>query len=131
MSFLFDSNVFIYHLNGVLGRYGTSLLKQGIIAGGKYSVVSRIEVLGYKQPIEALEKANRLLSVLQQIELNPGIVETTIALRQQRKIKIPDAIIAATALQLSLPLVTHNFQDFQWITELELIDPLADPNSQT
>jgi hypothetical protein len=82
MSFLFDSNVFIYHLNGVLGSYGTSLLKQGIISGGKYSVISRIEVLGFKQPVDVLEKANRLFSVLQQIELSLAIVENTIALRR-------------------------------------------------
>jgi hypothetical protein len=30
MSLLFDSNVFIYHLNGALGHYGQSLLKQGL-----------------------------------------------------------------------------------------------------
>ena len=51
MSFLFDSNVFIYQLNGVLGNHGMSLLKKGILAGGKFSVVSRIEVMGFKQPI--------------------------------------------------------------------------------
>lgn len=30
MSLVFDSNVFIYHLNGVLSDYGQSLLKRGV-----------------------------------------------------------------------------------------------------
>lgn len=61
-------------------------------------------------------------------ELNAQIVTQTIALRQLRKIKIPDAVIAASALYLGLPLVTHNIRDFQWISDLELIDPLAESN---
>ncbi len=126
MSFLFDSNVFIYHLNGTLGAYGQSLLKQGLVEGGAFSVISRIEVLGFRQSTAELEKASRLFSGLNQIELNTQIVAQTIALRQLRKIKIPDALIAASALHWGLPLVTHNTRDFQWITELKLIDPLVE-----
>ena len=126
MSFLFDSNVFIYHLNGTLGAYGQSLLKQGLVEGGAFSVISRIEVLGFRQSTAELEKASRLFSGLNQIELNTQIVAQTIALRQLRKIKIPDALIAASALYWGLPLVTHNSRDFQWITELKLINPFAE-----
>jgi predicted nucleic acid-binding protein len=126
MSLLFDSNVFIYHLNGALGHYGQSLLKQGLVGEGSFSVISRIEVMGFSQPPEELEKASRLFAALNQIELNAQIVTQTIVLRQLRKIKIADAIIAASALHLGLPLVTHNTRDFQWIAELELIDPLAE-----
>jgi len=126
MSFLFDSNVFIYHLNGTLGAYGQSLLKQGLVEGGAFSVISRIEVLGFPQSTAELEKASRLFSGLNQIELNTLIVAQTIALRQLRKIKIPDALIAASALYWGLPLVTHNSRDFQWITELKLINPFAE-----
>ncbi len=126
MSFLFDSNVFIYHLNGTLGAYGQSLLKQGLVEGGAFSVISRIEVLGFPQSTAELEKASRLFSGLNQIELNTQIVAQTIALRQLRKIKIPDALIAASALHWGLPLVTHNTRDFQWITELKLINPFAE-----
>ena len=126
MSFLFDSNVFIYHLNGTLGAYGQSLLKQGLVEGGAFSVISRIEVLGFRQSTAELEKASRLFSGLNQIELNTQIVAQTIALRQLRKIKIPDALIAASALYWGLPLVTHNTHDFQWITELKLINLLVE-----
>ena len=36
-----------------------------------------------------------------------------------------DALIAGTALNVKLKLATHNTKDFEWIEELELIDPLA------
>ena len=37
-----------------------------------------------------------------------------------------DALIAATALELGLTLVTHNVRDYRWIAGLELLDPLAE-----
>jgi predicted nucleic acid-binding protein len=126
MSLVFDSNVFIYHLNGVLGDYGQSLIKRGILENGVYSVISKIEVLGFSQPETAAARANRLFDALRQIDLTAEIVDRTIALRQARKIKIPDAIIAATALSQQLPLVTHNIRDFERIEGLELIDPLQE-----
>ena len=47
-----------------------------------------------------------------------------IALRQQRRMGLGDAIIAATAIVHNLTLVTHNTEDFRWIANLELLDPL-------
>jgi len=38
-----------------------------------------------------------------------------------------DSLIAATALQYNLILVTHNTDDFDWIEELTLLDPLVSP----
>jgi predicted nucleic acid-binding protein len=38
-----------------------------------------------------------------------------------------DALIAGTALAYKQALVTHNTDDFQWITALEVIDPLKEP----
>ncbi|MCX5901058.1 MAG: PIN domain-containing protein [Proteobacteria bacterium] len=49
------------------------------------------------------------------MELNGPIVETVIALRRVHKTKLPDAIIAATALRHDLTLVTRNTHDFDGI----------------
>ena len=70
MSMVYDSNVFIYQLNGVLGNYGQSLLRQGFIEGGVYSIISKIEILGFAQPPDALAAASRMLEALNQIDLN-------------------------------------------------------------
>lgn len=40
-------------------------------------------------------------------------------------LKVPDAIVAATAHILSLPLVTRNLADFKRVPDLVLLDPLA------
>ena len=58
--------------------------------------------------------------------MDDAVIAKTIRLRQMRKIKIPDAIIAASALIHGLPLVTNNVSDFQWIEGLSLIDPLPE-----
>jgi predicted nucleic acid-binding protein len=43
----------------------------------------------------------------------------------KRRLKLGDAIIAATALTHRMPLVTRNTDDFAGIPGLRLIDPLA------
>ena len=126
MAYLFDSNVFIFQLNGVLGETGQVLLRAGLLEGGAYSVISRIEVLGYPQSAAELALAEELFEGLNPIAVNDAVITKTIRLRQMRKIKIPDAIIAASALIQGLPLVTNNVSDFQWIEGLSLIDPLPE-----
>jgi predicted nucleic acid-binding protein len=57
------------------------------------------------------------------LELNNDIVEKTIAIRKSKKIKLPDAIIAATALVYDLVVVSRNTSDFKNIQGLQVIDP--------
>lgn len=47
----------------------------------------------------------------------------TIEIRKKYKIKLPDAIIAGTALTYSLTLVTRNTKDFDKIEGLSVINP--------
>jgi hypothetical protein len=51
------------------------------------------------------------------------LVNTTIHTRQTYKIKLPDAIIAATALVYNLTLISRNSKDFDGIEGLEFINP--------
>ena len=50
------------------------------------------------------------------------IVSQTIAIKQQQKIKTPDAIIAATAIVYNCILITNNILDFKNISGLNLIN---------
>ncbi len=88
------------------------------------SVVSRIEVLGYPGISEveftALEGA---LMSLPEIGLTEAVVKRAISIRQQRKMGLADAVIAATALVQKMPLVTRNTQDFKHVADLQLINP--------
>ncbi len=123
MELLFDTNILIYHLNGRLNEPGTDLLRQGLLGEGAYSVISRIEALGFEQSKAADTHAKRVLSRLIELPLTSEIAERTIILRKHFRIKVPDAIIAATALEYSLQLVTRNQNDFVKIEDLRLINP--------
>jgi predicted nucleic acid-binding protein len=56
------------------------------------------------------------------IELEQPIKLSTAVIRKQYRIKLPDAIIAATALVHDLTLITRNTSDFKNIEGLKIID---------
>ena len=70
------------------------------------------------------------LAGLPELELNAEIVERAITLRQQRKMGLGDAIIAATALVHGLTLMTRNMDDFKHVAGLDLNNPFAEPESE-
>ena len=51
------------------------------------------------------------------------IADKTIELRKKYKIKLPDAIIAATAIVYNLILVSRNITDFNKIEGINIINP--------
>jgi hypothetical protein len=57
------------------------------------------------------------------IALTDDIVEQTITLRQLYKIKMPDAIIAATAIVLDYTLLSRNDKDFIQNSDLKYVNP--------
>jgi predicted nucleic acid-binding protein len=74
--------------------------------------MSRIEVLGYPQTADQLQQAMRLLAYFEETPLHEPIVQRTITLRQQYRVRLPDALIAATALDLGFSLVTPEYARF-------------------
>ena len=126
MKFFLDSNTLIYFLHGTLPEPGMRLVASGMFGQAAYSVISRIEILGFSQTDEMRNAAVNLLSCFTETGLTDPVVDQAIDLRSRRKIKVPDAIIAASALVHQMPLVTHNTQDFRWIDGLTLMDPLAE-----
>ena len=57
------------------------------------------------------------------MELEQPIKLKTADIRKSHKIKLPDAIIAATAMVYDFTLITRNTKDFKNIEGLELINP--------
>lgn len=124
---LFDSNIVIYHLNQTLPAHATANVEDWIVEGASVSVVTRIEVLGYPEQTPVQEQlALETLRYFGEIPLREPIVQGTITLRQAQSIRLGDAIIAATALEHNLSLVTRNTDDFAWIDGLSLLNPFED-----
>ena len=121
--YLMDSNAVIDYLSGKIPNEGMLFLNKIINDIPTISVITKIEVLGFNTN----ENAEHLLldfmndSII--LGLSDNIVEKTIELRKDFKIKLPDAIIAATALENKLILITRNLKDFDKIHELDAINP--------
>ncbi|MFH7243269.1 MAG: type II toxin-antitoxin system VapC family toxin [Spirulina sp.] len=66
---------------------------------------------------------NDLLTQFERIPLSPQIEDRTIQLRRYYRLKLPDALIAATALHRSACVITSNVDDFKRVPELTLCNP--------
>src|SRR5688572_7292084 len=76
--------------------------------------VTRIEALGFARISPAEDTAIRnFFTICLNYSLDPEVIEQAITLRQQKKMTLADAIIAATALEYDVPLVTRNEGDFK------------------
>ena len=118
---LVDSNILIYATKPEHAKLRQWLLD--ILP--KASVISKVEILGYHK-LHSAEKValTELLSSLELIYLTPSSYEIAIQLRQQRKLTLGDALIAATCLERGYTLVTCNTGDFTWVGELQVFNPL-------
>lgn len=66
-----------------------------------------------------------LLDALEIIYPSPATFEIALQLRQRRKLTLGDALIAATCIEHGFTLATHNTADFDWLNEINIIDPLG------
>lgn len=99
---LLDTNVVLYFLGG---RLTNSL------PSGQYfvSVITEIELLSYPSlsPDEEVQIRN-FLTKITVVGIESNIKELAIALRKQYRLRLPDAIIAATAQSLNATLFTND-----------------------
>src|SRR5208283_1005288 len=113
MRWLLDSNVLIDALAGL--PHGVRVLQEArkrpevsVI----YSAITRIEVLGFPNLSEQEEAAvRRLLNEFEEVAVSNAVVERTIQIRKLVRLKIPDALIAASADTAQAVVVTRNTGD--------------------
>jgi hypothetical protein len=108
VSELFDTNILIDHLNGV--AKATREIRRS--HDPAISVITWIEVMtGAASPSEeAILRA--FLSNFQYLAMTREVAERAAVIRRQKRIKMPDAIILATAEAAGRVLVTRNVKDF-------------------
>jgi len=117
---LFDSNIIIYIAKRDLAPETFAHTGDTLFL----SDVSFMETLGYafSEDTEKQEIEN-LLSVLFRIPIDDLVVQKVIEIRQSHRMKLPDAIIAATALVYECILVTRNVTDFSGLSGLTILNP--------
>jgi predicted nucleic acid-binding protein len=113
---LVDTNVFIN-----LGSGNSTVDAELINKTLYYSVITEIELLGFSG-ITKYESDffTEVLSECISLEISYSIKVTAISLRRKYKLKTADAIIAASAIELNIPLITAD-KDFNKIKELNLV----------
>lgn len=88
------------------------------------SIVVKIEVLGFDGDLAEMQKLNNFLALATIFHLDDVVADKTIGLRKRyKKLKLGDAIIAATALVHGFTILTRNTRDFQHIDGLDCINP--------
>ena len=117
--YLIDSNIVIDFSANVIPKKGSALLSKCLDEDPIISIITKIELLGYKSITQEVQD---LVGVSLTIGLTDEIVNQTIQIRKQYKIKLPDAIIAATAMILDLILLSRNTSNFGKIKGLNQLD---------
>jgi len=114
--FLLDTNAVLYILNG------DEALAE-LLNGQKLyiSIISEMELLSYKN-ITAKERQQikNFLTDFVIVNIDDEIRDQTIETKKNTNLKLPDSIIAATAMVLDMPFVTSDKQ-FRTITNLNLL----------
>jgi predicted nucleic acid-binding protein len=107
---LVDTDIFVDHLRGAVElKAGRHRLH--------YSVITRAELFAGSA---ATDVAARLLAPLREIPVDRGIAERAGRIRRESGLRMPDALIAATALERGLDLATHNKKDFEPVSGLRI-----------
>jgi predicted nucleic acid-binding protein len=103
-----DSDVLIDYLQGVaqardeLNRYRKPL----------YSIITFMELLCGARDAAERQAAEVLLGTMGRVELNEAVARRAVEVRQELRLKLPDAIVLASAEVEGCILVTRNTRDF-------------------
>lgn len=123
MSYILDTNAVINYLDASFPPKKMSELHEIVDSQIFVSVITKMEALGYSFKSEFEQNIfETFMKGAIVLGLNEEIVQKTIDLRKLNKIKLPDAIISATALVFNLKLISQNLSDFKNIKGLKLVD---------
>jgi len=111
--FLVDTNILIYYLEGRQEAVDFLRRNRGNLA---VSAIAWMEVLSYPFTPEQETVVRAFLNEFSLIEITMPVMELAVSLRKQKKMKLPDAVIAATSIYHNMTLVTRNTKDFKGLS---------------
>ena len=122
--YLIDTNVishlFADRLSEKAKKFITTIVNIDFII----SVVIEIEAMTYHDIPDKMPLIEEFINLATILQLDSPVTKKSIEIRRKhKKLKLGDAIIAATAITHNLILVTNNIKDFANIKDLKIIDP--------
>ncbi len=108
MNALFDTNILVDCIHGIPSAVDELDRYEGI----SISRVVWIEFLAGAKSAEVEARRRALLDDFRLLEIDEAVSQEAILVRQRTRLKLPDAIILATARVHGLLLVTRNHRDF-------------------
>jgi len=118
--YILDTNVILDFMGKNFSENIQNTIAEIIDEEINISLITKIELLGFSSVEQNLEDFVSCANVL---ALNDEIVNKTIELRRKHKKKLPDIIIASTAIVHNLTLATRNITDFKNIENLSIWNP--------
>ena len=106
---VFDTNILIDYLNGIVeAAKELKLYKEKYI-----SIITYMEILVGVKDLNEERIIRSFLNSFRTCELSTKIAEQAIAIRRITKVKLPDAIVYATAKEKGCILISRNTKDFK------------------
>ena|ERR1700742_1042652 len=124
-SYLIDSNVISNYFAGIFEEKATQFIGNVLDKVPNLSVITVIEALCWR--IADKSKENIVKAFVEEaniLYIDHNIASQCVAIRLSKKIKLPDAVIAATAMVHRMTLLTSD-HDFHQIPSLSIMDPYA------
>ncbi len=121
--YLIDNNAISNFFSGLFTDKGMAFMAEVLDQTPTISVITEIEALSWVSTDKSKEDiVKSFVHDATVLALTPTVVAQCVSIRRSRRIKTPDAIIAATAIVHNLSLITSD-SDFENIQGLQIIDP--------
>ena len=88
------------------------------VAGSADSSISRFELYSWERADERV--IDRPLDQFEEVAVDRPIAEEAGHIRRETKLRLPDALIAASAIMSKRPLTTRNLRDYRKVKGLRL-----------
>lgn len=123
--FLIDTSAVIKFLNESFSIKSLEFLDEILDKECIISFITQIELLAWDQNQDSIEIIKEFIFNSEVLGFDQSIIERTIEIRKKSKIKLPDALIAATAIEYNLILIADNDKDFKKVEKfgLKYINP--------
>ena len=122
--YLIDTSAVIKYLNGTFPEKSLERLDRMLDMESTVSFITEIELQVWNPPNpQDIEIYRQFIVGSTVLGIEESIIQETIRIRKNYNLKLPDALIAATAIVYKLTLVADNDKDFLRIPSLKYLNP--------